>query len=69
MENDTVECLADREADGISVRLWLHKTSDGSFKTTVSVEDVRNPEKLVIDAPTDKCYDVFKHPFAYIKEG
>ena len=44
-----VELLFDREKGEISIR----------------VNDVRSGEEFVINPPSDKALDAFKHPFAY----
>ena len=54
--------LAQRETDGIAVRL-LWQT--GTDRLTVSVQDWRTGEAFELSAAAHEAMDVFNHPFAY----
>jgi hypothetical protein len=54
--------LAQRENDGVLVRLLWHRQSD---RLTVSVFDRRTDDGFELDAEPSNAVDVFNHPYAY----
>jgi hypothetical protein len=54
--------LAERENDGIAVRLlWDAETN----RLTVAVCDSRTGEAFELEAAAEQALDVFEHPYAY----
>ena len=58
--------LAQRENDGIAVRLLWDTETDG---LTVSVQDWRTGEAFELTAEPQRAMDVFHHPYAYASRG
>ncbi len=54
--------LAERENDGIAVRLVWDSETD---RLTVAVRDSRSGEAFALDARAADALDVFRHPYAY----
>jgi hypothetical protein len=55
--------LAQREGDGIEVRLLWSKSAD---RVKVTVADSKFDEEFVIDAAGADALAAFNHPFAYL---
>ncbi len=58
--------LAQRENDGIAVRLLWDTETDG---LSVSVHDWRTGEAFELTAEPQRAMDVFHHPYAYASRG
>lgn len=54
--------LAERTADGITVRLWWESDTD---EVTVTYVDERKGESFTLYPPKEKAMDAFTHPNAY----
>lgn len=54
--------LADRNNDGVVVKLW-----EQYGEITITVRDTRTGENFTLHPPPDKAMDCFYHPFAYRK--
>jgi len=60
--NHTWTELADREADGLEVRLlWSEVTG----RVRVAVDDTRVAHRFAFDVPHGDALAAFHHPFAY----
>ena len=62
MENPVFAELAQREADGILVRLWWLATDD---TVTVTVSDTRTGDAFTLYPHKALALDCYYHPFAY----
>ena len=58
--------LAQREGDGIEVRLLWSKSAD---RVKVTVTDSRFDEEFVLDVAGADALAAFNHPFAYLPSG
>ena len=54
--------LAQRESDGLLIRLWWVATND---TITVTVYDEKTGEGFTLYPEPDKAMDAYNHPFAY----
>jgi hypothetical protein len=61
----TFEELAQREQDGILVRLWWLAYGD---TITVTVVDTKEDKTYTLYPQPHQALDCYYHPFAYIKE-
>jgi len=62
LENQSWTELADREADGLEVRLLWSETSGCVL---VAVDDTRAGHRFAFDVPRGEALAAFHHPFAY----
>jgi hypothetical protein len=54
--------LARRQTDGVVVSLLWHRAND---RLTVTVDDTRTGEHLLLPARRENALEVFYHPYAY----
>jgi hypothetical protein len=59
---DTWTELADRETDGLEVRLLWSETTG---RVLVAVDDTRVGHRFAFDVPRGEALAAFHHPFAY----
>jgi hypothetical protein len=59
--------LADRETDGISVRLFWNQAATAGGEIVVEYEDRSEGIAYVLHPPRDRALDAFYHPNAYLQ--
>jgi len=62
LRNHTWTELADRETDGLEVRLLWSETTG---RVLVAVDDTRVGHRFAFDVPRGDALAAFHHPFAY----
>jgi hypothetical protein len=62
MDEQTIE-LATRQGGGIVVRLLWRRGEDS---VRIAVEDERTGEEFELQVASERAYDAYTHPFAYL---
>ena len=61
--------LADREANGVAVRLYWDRSAPAGREIVVTYRDRATDVAFTIHPPSDRALDAFYHPNCYVESA